>query len=139
MALSFRFFRNLRALHSALPQPQTQPSLSRGASRLYSQLSLSRHSRPFAPTHLLNKATNRAAPAIPAFTSIRHNSDAPSSKPLTDRSATAEQDAEAEAINERRRAQEPAYQLTFTCKPCGERSSHRVSKHGYHRGTQDVG
>ena len=30
---------------------------------------------------------------------------------------------------------EPIYQLTFTCKPCQERSSHTISKQGYHRGT----
>lgn len=30
---------------------------------------------------------------------------------------------------------EPAYQLTFTCKPCLHRSSHRVTKQGYHHGT----
>ena len=30
---------------------------------------------------------------------------------------------------------QPAYQLTFTCKPCGHRSSHRVTKQGYHNGT----
>jgi mitochondrial protein import protein ZIM17 len=29
----------------------------------------------------------------------------------------------------------PAYQLTFTCKPCSTRSSHRVTKQGYHHGT----
>lgn len=29
----------------------------------------------------------------------------------------------------------PSYQLTFTCKPCQERSSHEVSKQGYHYGT----
>ncbi|KAL4911084.1 DNL zinc finger-domain-containing protein [Aspergillus multicolor] len=134
MVQPVRFSHTLRALHSALHQPQTQQSLSRGASRLYSPLSPSRHSRPLAPRYLPNKATNRAAPFIQTLPFIRHNSDGPS-KPLTDRFATAEQDAEAEAINEKRRAQEPAYQLTFTCKPCGERSSHRVSKHGYHRGT----
>ena len=30
---------------------------------------------------------------------------------------------------------EPAYELTFTCKPCLHRSSHRVTKQGYHHGT----
>lgn len=28
----------------------------------------------------------------------------------------------------------PAYELTFTCKPCRHRSTHRVSKQGYHKG-----
>ncbi|KAL9113610.1 MAG: hypothetical protein Q9227_002348 [Pyrenula ochraceoflavens] len=30
---------------------------------------------------------------------------------------------------------DPAYELTFTCKPCKVRSSHRISKQGYHKGT----
>ncbi|KAI9847558.1 MAG: hypothetical protein M1838_000834, partial [Thelocarpon superellum] len=29
----------------------------------------------------------------------------------------------------------PAYEMTFTCKPCKTRSSHRISKQGYHKGT----
>ncbi|PVH99032.1 zf-DNL-domain-containing protein [Periconia macrospinosa] len=33
------------------------------------------------------------------------------------------------------RDQVPAYELTFTCKVCTTRSSHRVSKQGYHHGT----
>jgi protein import protein ZIM17 len=32
-------------------------------------------------------------------------------------------------------AEQPAYDLTFTCKPCKTRSSHRVSKQGYHYGS----
>ncbi|KAL1842086.1 hypothetical protein VTJ49DRAFT_6068 [Mycothermus thermophilus] len=30
---------------------------------------------------------------------------------------------------------QPHYELTFTCNPCGTRSRHRVSKHGYHKGS----
>lgn len=29
----------------------------------------------------------------------------------------------------------PAYELTFTCKPCKHRSTHTISKQGYHKGT----
>ncbi|GMF78835.1 unnamed protein product [Aspergillus oryzae] len=64
---------------------------------------------------------------------LRHNSS--SARPLTDQAADAARDAENEEQNRKRREQEPAYQITFTCKPCGERSSHRMSKQGYHRGT----
>lgn len=30
---------------------------------------------------------------------------------------------------------EPAYELSFICKPCLFRSTHRITKHGYHHGT----
>lgn len=33
------------------------------------------------------------------------------------------------------RDQVPQYEMTFTCKACTTRSSHRVSKQGYHHGT----
>jgi hypothetical protein len=29
----------------------------------------------------------------------------------------------------------PSYAMVFTCRKCGERSAHRVSKQGYHHGT----
>lgn len=35
----------------------------------------------------------------------------------------------------RRDRKEPTYQLTFTCKPCKHRSSHEMSRQGYHHGT----
>jgi hypothetical protein len=36
---------------------------------------------------------------------------------------------------EPQRADVPSYDLTFTCKKCNDRSTHRVSKQGYHNGT----
>lgn len=32
-------------------------------------------------------------------------------------------------------ADAPAYHLSFTCKPCLHRSTHRITKQGYHHGT----
>ncbi|KAH8675936.1 DNL zinc finger-domain-containing protein [Xylariales sp. PMI_506] len=34
-----------------------------------------------------------------------------------------------------RKLLEPHYQLTFTCVPCGSRSTHAISKQGYHHGS----
>lgn len=65
---------------------------------------------------------------------FRQNST--SSRPLTkEPSDRVESDADRQKRNEERRRNEEAYQIVFTCKPCGERSSHRMSKQGYHRGT----
>jgi mitochondrial protein import protein ZIM17 len=54
---------------------------------------------------------------------------------LTDRSSPSATDALYAEQNSLRRGQEAMYQITFTCKPCGHRSSHQMSKHGYHSGT----
>ncbi|KAJ5179828.1 hypothetical protein N7492_003038 [Penicillium capsulatum] len=63
----------------------------------------------------------------------RHNSSA---RPLTENAPSQnETQAERERINAERRQNEEAYRIAFTCKPCGERSEHRMSKQGYHRGT----
>ena len=48
-------------------------------------------------------------------------------RPLTDRADTPEAAPTQRDV--------PAYELTFTCKPCLTRSTHRISKHGYEKGT----
>lgn len=59
-----------------------------------------------------------------------------SSRPLTEEASDRiESDSDRQKRNEERRRSEEAYQIVFTCKPCGGRSSHRMSKQGYHRGT----
>lgn len=81
---------------------------------------------------------------IPTYT-LRQNStqfpssSSSSSRRLTDREGkdkdTTQSDAESKAQTAERHANEEAYKIVFTCKPCGHRSAHRMSKQGYHRGT----
>ncbi|PLN74979.1 zf-DNL-domain-containing protein [Aspergillus taichungensis] len=119
-------------LISSLPRS----TISRNAARPLSHLAF-RSLRP-SPVPSQRLATRIT---IPSIGSIRANSSSSSSssetgeRPLTDRTSDPATDAEYEKANRLRREQEPAYQITFTCKPCNERSSHRMSKHGYHRGT----
>lgn len=48
-------------------------------------------------------------------------------KPLTDRPDQLPKPEPREEV--------PSYEMTFTCKACSTRSSHRMSKQGYHHGT----
>lgn len=72
-----------------------------------------------------------------AHSTRQHSNDA-SARPLTDSERSLGNDttstAESEAIAERK-AQQPAYEITFTCRKCSTRSSHRISKQAYHYGT----
>ena len=61
-------------------------------------------------------------------TSLTSSSAAPPSAPPSASSAVS-----SEALPEP--IKRPSYQLTFTCKPCKERSTHEISKQGYHYGT----
>ena len=120
----------LRAWNSSL----SRTAVGRVSSRPFSQAALTpRFTSPTYPQRL-----SQRLPGL-SFATVRHNSNSssPSSgeKPLTDRQASAQTDAQNEEQNRLRREQEPAYQISFTCKPCGNRSSHRMSKHGYHKGT----
>ncbi|BCR92710.1 DNL-type zinc finger protein [Aspergillus chevalieri] len=117
----------LRALKTSLPRT----AISRTTIRPFSQLI----------NRLPSSSTQLPKPQRPTITYhvLRFNYSSSSSStgqsPLTDRQTDAQSDAQHEEQNRLRREQEPAYQITFTCKPCGERSSHRMSKHGYHKGT----
>lgn len=111
---------SLRALNNSSPRA----AISRTTARPFSQSIINR-----LPSSTQLRKPQRLA-SIP-YTSLRYNS----SKPLTDQPATAQNDSQNEEQNRLRREQEPAYQLTFTCKPCSNRSSHRISKQGYHKGT----
>ncbi|RMY57917.1 hypothetical protein D0863_12452 [Hortaea werneckii] len=93
---------------------------------------------PASPSLLRTRIARR--PALYHVNQIRcessssSSSSSPSSsapRPLTD-SEPNPQDPEEIAA---RKAQEPAYEMTFTCRACLERSSHRITKQAYHFGT----
>lgn len=50
-------------------------------------------------------------------------------------SPPAGQEAKDDSQAKTRKQLEPHYELTFTCVPCGSRSSHTISKQGYHKGS----
>lgn len=127
MRPALSLFHGLRAAQTSLPRS----AISRSTSRSLSQLTY----RATRPSLASTSPLTRAFPV--STTAIRQNSSSNStpSKPLTDQDSSAARDAENEEQNRKRREEEPAYRIVFTCKPCGERSSHHMSKHGYHKGT----
>lgn len=70
----------------------------------------------YAQTPLLLSAQRRCNSSAPALT--------PASSPTSE-----QQDAQTP------KKDQPAYDMTFTCKVCTARSTHRISKQGYTRGT----
>ena len=114
---------------------QLRPCLSRSYAhpcrlRHFSQLAASGH--PFGP-----KPQLEIAPKIQSITppqnsplrnlQVRHQSSAST--------VVASVPTAPEAPTEASSEKPPAYELTFTCKPCSHRSTHNVSKQGYHKGT----
>jgi protein import protein ZIM17 len=86
---------------------------------------------PISPINVCRPGTS----PLSRLLSRHHSSSASPSSPLTDRTSSEADDARNAQQNTIRRDQQPAYRLTFTCKPCGTRSSHHISKQGYHHGT----
>lgn len=61
----------------------------------------------------------------------KYSNEAPTAGTGSSAPAATEEGGEVQEADVRK----PSYQLTFTCKPCGERSTHVVSQQGYHKGT----
>lgn len=99
----------------------------RATRQLTNQTSL-RQFHPSPLSSLLRPSQPKPFQTIP---STRFNSSSASSSA----SAVQSSDQEAEVFSQLPKEQQAAYELTFTCKPCTARSTHRVSKHGYHNGT----
>ncbi|EEQ92563.1 hypothetical protein RJZ56_004670 [Blastomyces dermatitidis] len=118
-----------RRLVQSLATRANHSSLTSQSSR--TQSFISSRIRPFTASRL--PACRPNPPPLLSSQFCRYNTTSTRPpKPLTDSKPATPEDA---AQNARRRAEERAFQITFTCKPCGHRSSHRISQHGYYKGT----
>ena len=114
--------RHLALRQANVPKPAF-PSRSTSAfiERAPSSRSLSTKSRPLLQRLQFDRRRSQLAYVKPSFAPQRRwNSSlaVSGSEPATPKQDLA-----------------PAYQITFTCKPCGHRSSHRMTKQAYHHGT----
>ncbi|CAK7270873.1 hypothetical protein SEPCBS119000_004312 [Sporothrix epigloea] len=101
------------------------------ASQPLARRGLAQSTRTSHTLRLAARTTTAASPLLPIhFCRLAHNIPRPKPAEIP---ATAETSRSGSAESERSLA--PHYELTFTCKPCGTRSSHKVTKQGYHQGT----
>ena len=107
--------------------------------------------RPPHPAHPRLRPLSQFAPLChprfppPSYTPKRGISQPPfSSRPLQTRQVSGSTSAPSSAVahsphyptdTQSSSEKPPAYELTFTCKPCKHRSTHTFSKQGYHKGT----
>ena len=90
------------------------------------------HSRPAFSSHLPGERSPRSI----ANQIRRESTEAAPYKPFTEPEKTSQNDAASTGEEiAARKSQEPAYEITFTCRKCLERSSHRITKQAYHFGT----
>ena len=124
----FRQLRSLRPLRPALRQPHPRNS----SRHPFSQLAPLRNPRsPFSRSP--PSAPERGVPRTPStvrYLQSRRVSDSASALPqavahLPDDHGNTQSPLEIQ----------PSYEITFTCKPCMRRSTHTISKQGYHRGS----
>ncbi|KKZ68189.1 hypothetical protein EMCG_06150 [[Emmonsia] crescens] len=117
-----------RRLVQSLAARASHTSLISHSSR--AQSSISCRIAPFSANRL---STRPSPPSLFSSQFCRYSSISTRAPlPLTDGQPTTPEDS---AQNAQRRAEERAFQITFTCKPCSHRSSHRISQHGYYKGT----
>ncbi|KAL2045025.1 hypothetical protein N7G274_002800 [Stereocaulon virgatum] len=115
-----------RQLRPSLARARTQPSPLRSFSKLAATdyPTLSRAQR--ISTHPRRISLPNSYSIQPL--QIRHQSDSADTVASSDPEAPASPTATPSE-------KPPSYRITFTCKPCLNRSTHIISKQGYHNGT----
>ncbi|KAI1426597.1 DNL zinc finger-domain-containing protein [Xylaria sp. FL1777] len=89
---------------------------------------------PTVPPSLLRPHPRLPRTLLPVAHRLAHTIPKPAPRAAVPAQDDASSSSPADATT-RRKQLEPHYQLTFTCVPCTHRSTHVVSKQGYHRGS----
>ena len=122
-------FRQLRPLRPALRK--RHPAIS--PPHPFSQLAPLRNPRfpfPPSPPSPLERGVSQPSSVV-RFLQSRRVSDSASALPQ----AVARVPDDHDNLQSPIEKPPPAYEITFTCKPCKHRSTHTISKHGYHKGS----
>ena len=128
-SLPSRFFASYRAQPTiSAPHPplliKPAPALSWLQARHYSATAASSQTAADVLPNNSSTSAQEDSPLLRTPASNSQSNNHPSSSPSFSSSSTATFAAD-----------RPSYKLTFTCKPCSKRSSHSISKQGYHKGT----
>ncbi|EPS42422.1 hypothetical protein H072_3614 [Dactylellina haptotyla CBS 200.50] len=100
---------------------------------------IARPSAPFQPFFRL--PTSRILPPLFSSSIRKYSSDSPSILPPpsspseTSTASSSSTSPSSSSTVSFPLAEKPSYELTFTCKKCTHRSTHKVSKQAYHKGT----
>lgn len=123
-AALFRSASRLPARTLSRAQPQTRPTLNQLSGQ---PAALSPTTTALRYAHSIPKPPRTRPPPPPTNTSTTTTTTTTSSTSATDEPPISDVKA--------RKLVEPHYRITFTCVPCSERSTHVISKQGYHRGS----
>ncbi|CAK7204788.1 hypothetical protein SEUCBS139899_007548 [Sporothrix eucalyptigena] len=127
--------------HRAFAQPTASSSALRHLSRgrpATPTLSQTVSSAPSTPILFVRLAHNIPRPRAPNRRIDEEPDEEPQEEIQSEFRQLSTDPAAAQAHNDEisaHRGLAPHYELTFTCKPCGTRSSHNVTKQGYHQGS----
>ncbi|KAL9125221.1 MAG: hypothetical protein Q9217_005539 [Psora testacea] len=87
------------------------------------------YSTPFTPSSSRSMEGSSGTASTSAYEELHSPPRSATSSPALSEGSLTPSEDEAEP------QQQPSYELTFTCKPCRHRSTHTISKLGYHSGT----
>lgn len=124
-----RFYPQLRAFLRRFRLSQARLKQAAPLPIYPSDLRLSPARFRLLPRSTIRKHTTSSAPLVPIEATESASYSQPSPEPVRVDGFAQENPTAAP------KREVPSYDITFTCRPCSHRSTHRISKQGYHKGS----